>query len=73
MSDRTVNVNYSFGPLFFLTMVLIILKVNGNIDWDWLWVLAPMWLPAALVVGFFAAIVAMGPFGCAGCASFHGG
>lgn len=28
----------------FLGVVLITLKLTHNIDWDWLWVLAPFWI-----------------------------
>lgn len=30
---------------------LIILKISGAIRWSWPWVLAPIWIPAALVLG----------------------
>jgi hypothetical protein len=31
-----------------LTAVLIVLKLTGSISIGWLWVLAPLWVPAAL-------------------------
>ena len=38
-----------------LTIVFIVLKLVGVIDWKWAWVLCPAWGPLALViVGFFA-------------------
>lgn len=33
-----------------LTIAFIILKLCGVIAWSWVWVLAPMWIPLALVV-----------------------
>ena len=33
-----------------LTILFIGLKLTGYIDWDWWWVLAPLWIPIALVV-----------------------
>lgn len=33
-----------------LTIVFIILKLCGVIAWSWLWVLAPIWIPTALVL-----------------------
>lgn len=30
-----------------LTIVFIILKLTGNINWSWIWVLAPIWIYAA--------------------------
>ncbi len=34
-----------------LFFVFLVLKLAGGIDWSWWWVAAPLWLPAALVVG----------------------
>ena len=33
-----------------LTIVFIVLKLLGKISWSWAWVLAPTWIPAALVI-----------------------
>jgi len=47
--------------LLYVTAILVALKAAEVIDWSWGWVLAPLWLPAALVLGiavvgfFFAA------------------
>lgn len=44
-----------------LGVLFIGLKLTGFIAWSWLWVLAPFWIPAAIVVFFFilAALVAV--------------
>ncbi len=41
------NNNNSSGIGFFglLTIVFIVLKLIGKIDWSWLWVLSPLWIP----------------------------
>ena len=31
-----------------LTIVFIVLKLCKVISWSWLWVLAPIWIPAAI-------------------------
>lgn len=36
-----------------LAIVFIILKLTGVIAWSWVWVLAPLWLPIAIVVPLF--------------------
>ena len=36
-----------------LTIAFIILKLCDVIDWSWLWVLAPLWIPTVLVIGFW--------------------
>lgn len=33
-----------------LTVLFIALKLTGTIGWSWLWVLAPLWIPIALLV-----------------------
>lgn len=44
-----------------LTIVFIVLKLTGFIDWSWLWVLAPLWLPLCLVLAVmvFVGIIAL--------------
>lgn len=38
-----------FGGL--LAIVFITLKLCGVISWSWWWVLSPLWIPLALVLG----------------------
>lgn len=33
-----------------LTIVFIVLKLTGFINWSWVWVLAPIWMPIVLIV-----------------------
>lgn len=33
-----------------LAIAFIVLKLLGKISWSWAWVLAPVWIPAALVI-----------------------
>ena len=54
MSD-TVNAaggGIGFGGL--LALLFITLKLTGHINWLWLWVLSPLWIPVAFImtVGF---------------------
>lgn len=43
----------------FLATVFIVLRVTGQIDWPWLWVLSPLWLPfAAGTIAIIAALAA---------------
>lgn len=39
-----------FGGL--LTVAFIVLKLTSVISWSWWWVLAPLWLPVALLLAF---------------------
>ena len=47
-----------------LAIVFIALKLSGVITWPWLWVLAPLWIPAALtlvsvLIALLVALVAL--------------
>lgn len=44
-----------FGGL--LTIVFIILKLTGTIDWKWGWVLSPIWIGAIIVVALVILLV----------------
>lgn len=54
-------IRFRFTFLLYLTALLVLLKAAEVIDWSWGWVLAPLWLPLAVVLGisviglFFAA------------------
>lgn len=41
-----------------ITLILVILKLTGVIDWSWVWVTSPIWIPIALI--FFILAVALG-------------
>ena len=43
---NNVNVNVNLSGL--LLLAFIILKLCGVIQWSWLWVLAPLWIPLGL-------------------------
>jgi ABC-type polysaccharide/polyol phosphate export permease len=32
-------------------LVFVVMKLTGVVSWSWLWVLAPLWLPVAVVLG----------------------
>jgi hypothetical protein len=44
-----------------LTIIFVVLKLTKTIDWSWGWVLAPLWIPAAifLIVVIVAAFLAV--------------
>ncbi len=47
-----INNNSSGGIGFagLLTIVFIVLKLLGKIDWSWWWVLSPIWISILIVV-----------------------
>lgn len=54
--------NNSSGGGFFLSLLAILfigLKLGGVIQWSWIWVLSPIWVPVALVL-FILLVVMIG-------------
>lgn len=67
MSEKataTASGGVSFTGL--LTVLFIGLKLTGYIDWSWLWVLSPLWIPFLIGMTFvllvFAILVIAGAF-----------
>ncbi len=53
------NTTSSSGGIGFagaLTVLFIGLKLTNCIDWSWWWVLAPAWMPMALVLAIFGTV-----------------
>jgi FtsH-binding integral membrane protein len=44
----TSNSSGGVGFTGLLTIVFIVLKFTGYINWSWLWVLSPIWIMACL-------------------------
>ena len=38
------------GFVGLLTIVFIVLKLTGVINWSWLWILSPIWLIGIIVI-----------------------
>lgn len=55
MNNKRETRGMSVTTLFtiLLTIAFIVLKLCGVISWRWLWVLAPLWINAALIVAAF--------------------
>jgi heme/copper-type cytochrome/quinol oxidase subunit 2 len=55
------NKNYSagggFGLAGVLTVVFVVLKLVGVINWNWWWVLAPLWISAIIVVALIVVVL----------------
>lgn len=46
------NNNTGIGFFGLLAIAFIVLKLTKVINWTWLWVLSPLWIPFAIVVVF---------------------
>lgn len=49
----------SFPILGALGLIFITLKLTHIINWPWLWVLAPFWIPACIALAFGAFVLAI--------------
>lgn len=56
--SKEVNVHYP-PILALLGAVLVVMKLLGEIDLAWIWVLAPFWAPWALLIGVIVVPVAV--------------
>ena len=56
--DKSTNIstNGGIGFLGALTILFIALKLTHVIDWSWWWVLSPIWIPVAVVLGIVAIV-----------------
>ena len=53
--EQGKKVTINFGGIgTVLAIVFMVLKLTGNIDWPWVWVFAPIWIPLALAVAILA-------------------
>ena len=48
MSRRTLLLLALTSSYSLLTLLLAGLRLAGAIEWPWLWILAPLWLPLAI-------------------------
>ena len=62
MNEKKEIKTVGLGFFEALTLLFVALKLCGVITWSWLWVLAPAWLPAAIIIiiAFFAVILSKG-------------
>lgn len=51
MSDNSTSSGIGFGGM--LTILFIALKLMGYINWSWIWVLCPMWIPFAIIIALW--------------------
>lgn len=47
--EKKSNTYLGVGFPGLLTIVFIVLKLVGVINWSWVWVLSPMWINAGLM------------------------
>ena len=50
MSKNSSSNSGGIGLCGLLTVAFIVLKLCNVITWSWVWVLAPLWIPAAIAL-----------------------
>jgi hypothetical protein len=54
-SNSKIHINLLGGNFAgLLTILFIGLKLTGHIDWSWWWVLSPLWIGLAIILGIIA-------------------
>ena len=59
-SNNNTTVSGGIGFSGLLTIVFIVLKLCGVIDWGWIWVLAPLWIGTAIVIAILLIVLIIG-------------
>ena len=52
-----VKSNKLRNPMLSLTILFIILRIFGAIDWPWIWVLCPLWIPIVFGISFILGLI----------------
>ena len=52
----TDNNNSGIGFVGVLTIVFIVLKLLGKIDWSWWWVISPIWISLGIILIILAIV-----------------
>jgi hypothetical protein len=55
MENSNRNNGMGFGSV--LTLIFIVLKLCGVINWSWVWVLSPLWISFGLALVIIVAVV----------------
>lgn len=50
MKDNKTTTSGGIGFCGLLTIAFIVLKLCHVIEWSWVWVLCPIWIPLAIAV-----------------------
>jgi hypothetical protein len=56
MSSSSSSSSSGIGFAGLLTIAFIVLKLTEVIDWSWWWVLSPMWIGIALILGIMGIV-----------------
>ena len=55
--DKKTYVTSGIGIPEVLTIIFVVLKLCGVINWSWLWVLSPIWISIGLALIIFIIVI----------------
>lgn len=58
-NNQQINIKLPGSFIGLLTILFIGLKLTNYIDWSWLWILAPLWVPITLILLIALAILCL--------------
>ena len=56
-NERNNTTAGGIGFCGLLAVTFIVLKLTGIINWSWLWVLAPIWIPTAITIAIIVIVL----------------
>lgn len=56
-NERKNTTAGGIGLCGLLAVAFIVLKLTGVINWNWLWVLAPIWIPTAITLAIIVTVL----------------
>lgn len=59
MSKTSSSSSSGIGFVGLLAIVFIVLKLIGQIDWPWVWVLSPIWISFTLMIALILVVHAI--------------
>jgi hypothetical protein len=54
-AQQTASAGFPLASI--LTIIFVIAKIGGYINWSWLWVLSPLWISLGFVIGVFLLVL----------------
>ena len=57
MSSSSASSSGGIGVIGLLGVLFVGLKLCAVIDWSWLWVTAPFWMPLGIALAIFSVII----------------
>lgn len=60
-NERNNTTAGGIGFCGLLAVAFIVLKLTGVINWSWLWVLAPIWIPTAITLTIIVTVLIVVP------------